>query len=50
MRKVNVAAVLSVILGFIALGLVIWRPETESSRATVIALLALVAAVLSFRE
>jgi hypothetical protein len=49
-KRVNVAAVIAVLLGFVALGLVVWRPETESARALVIGLLALVAAVLSFRE
>jgi hypothetical protein len=50
MTRINVAAIVAVLLGFIALGLIIWRPETESARALVIGLLALVAAVLSFRE
>lgn len=50
MKRVNVAAVVSVILSFIALGLVIWRPDAEFERATVVSLVALVAAVLSFRE
>jgi hypothetical protein len=49
-KRVNVAAIISVVLCFVALGLAMWDPEAQFDRALIIGLLALVAAVLSFRE